>query len=121
MQRDTRTGPPTYADVSKAAQVYARAAPATGPHATEHVDAKPNDAILFDLLANWAPGEAIRNRILVNNPVAPYGFDWKRAQGQIYPPLTLKQPTDSGKSVFGNQSTALGKKIAKAIVTKKIT
>jgi Amidohydrolase len=47
----------------------------------------------------------------------------KRAQGQIYPPLSgdLKQPTDSGKSVFGNQSTALGKKIAKAIVTKKIT
>ena len=85
------------------------------------MDAKPNDAILFDLLANWAPGEAIRNRILVNNPVAPYGFDWKRAQGQIYPPLTLKQPTDSGNSVFGNQSTALGKKIAKAIVTKKIT
>ena len=47
----------------------------------------------------------------------------KRAQGQIYPPLSgaLKQPTDSGKSVFGSQSTALGKKIAKAIVTKKIT
>jgi predicted TIM-barrel fold metal-dependent hydrolase len=45
------------------------------PHPTEHADAKPDDAILFDLLANWAPGEAIRNRILVDNPVAPYGFD----------------------------------------------
>ena len=93
------------------------------PHATEHADAKPHDAILFDLLANWAPDEAIRNRILVDNPVGALWVRLKRAHGQIYPPLSgaLKQPTNSGKSVFGNQSTALGKKIAKAIVTKKIT
>jgi D-galactarolactone isomerase len=45
------------------------------PHPSEHADAKPDDAILFGLLANWEPGEAIRNRILVDNPVAPYGFD----------------------------------------------
>jgi predicted TIM-barrel fold metal-dependent hydrolase len=45
------------------------------PRATEKADAKLHDANLFDLLANWAPGEAIRNRILVDNPVAPYGFD----------------------------------------------
>jgi predicted TIM-barrel fold metal-dependent hydrolase len=45
------------------------------PHPTEHADAKPNDAILFDLLADWAPDEAIRNRILVDNPAALYGFD----------------------------------------------
>ena len=43
--------------------------------------------------------------------------------GQMYPPPSgaLKQPTDSGNSVFGSQSTACGKKIAKAIVKKKIT
>ena len=41
------------------------------PHPSEHADAKPDDAILFGLLANWEPGEAIRNRILVDNPVAP--------------------------------------------------
>jgi hypothetical protein len=41
----------------------------------EEPDAKPNDAILFDLLADWAPDEAIRNRILVDNPTALYGFD----------------------------------------------
>ncbi len=45
------------------------------PHPSEHADAEPDDAILFGLLANWEPGEAIRNRILVDNPVAPYGFD----------------------------------------------
>jgi hypothetical protein len=45
------------------------------------------------------------------------------AYGQMYlaPSGGLKQPIDSGNSVFGNQSTALGKKIAKAIVMKKIT
>jgi len=31
---------------------------------------KPDDALLFDLLATWAPDEKIRNRILVQNPEA---------------------------------------------------
>jgi predicted TIM-barrel fold metal-dependent hydrolase len=35
---------------------------------------KPDDALLFDLLAEWAPNEATRNRILVTNPEALYGF-----------------------------------------------
>jgi D-galactarolactone isomerase len=35
---------------------------------------KPNDAMLFDLLADWAPSETIRNRILVENPETLYGF-----------------------------------------------
>ena len=35
---------------------------------------KPDDAVLFDLLAVWAPDEATRNRILVQNPEALYGF-----------------------------------------------
>ena len=30
--------------------------------------------MLFDLIAQWAPDEAIRNRILVDNPAALYGF-----------------------------------------------
>jgi D-galactarolactone isomerase len=29
---------------------------------------------LFDQLAQWAPEERIRNRILVDNPAALYGF-----------------------------------------------
>jgi D-galactarolactone isomerase len=30
--------------------------------------------VLFDLLSVWAPDETIRNRILVDNPAALYGF-----------------------------------------------
>ena len=77
---DTRTGPPTYADVSRVAQAYVKASPermiwgSDWPHPTEKADAKPDDAILFDLLADWAPDEATRNRILVDNPAALYGF-----------------------------------------------
>jgi predicted TIM-barrel fold metal-dependent hydrolase len=33
-----------------------------------------NDGILLDLLAEWVPDEATRNRILVDNPAALYGF-----------------------------------------------
>jgi D-galactarolactone isomerase len=34
---------------------------------------KPDDAVLFGLLAQWAPDEATRNRMLVQNPEALYG------------------------------------------------
>ena len=34
----------------------------------------PDDAVLFDLLAEWAPDEKVRNRILVDNPAKLYGF-----------------------------------------------
>jgi predicted TIM-barrel fold metal-dependent hydrolase len=44
------------------------------PHPTEKADDKPNDAMLFDLLAEWAPDAALRRRILVTNPEALYGF-----------------------------------------------
>jgi predicted TIM-barrel fold metal-dependent hydrolase len=30
--------------------------------------------MLFDLIAQWAPDEATRNRILVDNPATLYGF-----------------------------------------------
>ena len=34
----------------------------------------PNDGDLMDLLALYAPDEAVRNRILVDNPARLYGF-----------------------------------------------
>ena len=77
---DTRTGPPAYADVSEVARAYVKAAPermvwgSDWPHPTEKADSKPDDAVLFDLMRDWAPDEAIRNRILVGNPAALYGF-----------------------------------------------
>jgi predicted TIM-barrel fold metal-dependent hydrolase len=75
---NTKLGPPTYADATKIAQAYVKAAPerlvwgSDWPHPTEKE--KPNDALLFDLLGVWAPDEKIRHRILVENPEALYGF-----------------------------------------------
>ncbi len=34
----------------------------------------PNDGALIDMLADWVPDEAVRNRILVDNPAQLYGF-----------------------------------------------
>jgi len=35
----------------------------------------PNDGALFDQLADWAPDAAVRDKILVTNPEALYGFE----------------------------------------------
>jgi predicted TIM-barrel fold metal-dependent hydrolase len=78
---DTKIGPPTYADATAVAAAYVKAAPdqlvwgSDWPHPTEQGKAVlPDDALLFDLLAQWAPDEAVRNRILVDNPAKLYGF-----------------------------------------------
>src|SRR5438045_2973487 len=76
--QDTKVGAPTYADATPTAQAYVKAAPermpwgSDWPHPTEKD--KPDDAILIDLLAQWVPAEATRNRIMVQNPEALYGF-----------------------------------------------
>ena len=76
--QDSKFGPPTYADVGTVARAFIQAAPerlvwATDwPHGTEQI--KPDDALLFDLLADWAPDPAVRDRILVANPAALFGF-----------------------------------------------
>ena len=75
---NSKIGPPTYADATAIAQAYVKAAPerlvwgTDWPHPSPPV--KPDDAMLFDLLAAWAPEEATRNRILVANPEVLYGF-----------------------------------------------
>jgi predicted TIM-barrel fold metal-dependent hydrolase len=77
---DTNSGAPAYADKTAVAQAYIEAAPervvwgSDWPHPTETPEHKPDDAMLFDLLAEWAPDEAQRRRILVTNPEALYGF-----------------------------------------------
>ena len=77
---DTNSGAPTYADKVAVAQAYLKAAPermvwgSDWPHPTEKVEHKPNDATLFDLLSDWAPDAALRQRMLVSNPEALYGF-----------------------------------------------
>ncbi|MFI5178225.1 MAG: amidohydrolase family protein [Vicinamibacterales bacterium] len=75
---DTKAGPPTYADTSAVARAYVTAAPerlvwgSDWPHPTE--GQKPDDAVLFDLLTDWAPDARVRHRILVENPATLYGF-----------------------------------------------
>jgi len=72
--------PPRYAKAAPIAQAYVKAAPervvwgSDWPHPTEQD--KPDDAVLIDLLATeWAPDEATRHRILVENPEMLYGFE----------------------------------------------
>ena len=78
--QDTIVGPPSYTDTSKVAQAYVKAAPermvwaSDWPHPTQKENEKANDAVLFDLLTEWAPNEVTRQRILVENPATLYGF-----------------------------------------------
>jgi predicted TIM-barrel fold metal-dependent hydrolase len=75
---DSKTGPPLYADRTAMAQAYINIGPrrlvwgSDWPHPTAQT--KPDDAILLDLLAEWAPEEATRHRILVDNPAQLYQF-----------------------------------------------
>jgi D-galactarolactone isomerase len=75
---NTKDGPPGYADITQVAQAYIKAAPermvwgSNWPHPNE--TKKPDDAALFDLMSQWAPDQATRNRILVGNPAELYGF-----------------------------------------------
>src|SRR5918911_837205 len=74
----SKVGPPTYADAGAVAKAFVQLAPermvwgSDWPHPSEKT--KPDDALLFDLLAEWTPGESVRNRVLVENPAALYGF-----------------------------------------------
>jgi predicted TIM-barrel fold metal-dependent hydrolase len=76
---ESKVGPPTYADSSAAAMAFVKEASerlvwgSDWPHPTLRADAKPDDALLLDLLAEWAPQE-VRNRILVDNPAKLYDF-----------------------------------------------
>jgi predicted TIM-barrel fold metal-dependent hydrolase len=69
---------PAYAEASEVARTYVAAAPerlvwgSDWPHPTE-AD-KPDDAMLFDLLLDWAPDATTRQRILVENSAELYGF-----------------------------------------------
>lgn len=77
---DTKVGPPTYADSVAVARAFAAAAPnrvvwgSDWPHPTEKPDNKPDDAVLFDRLADCVPDEAARKRVLVDNPAELYDF-----------------------------------------------
>ncbi|MGE0310075.1 MAG: amidohydrolase [Lautropia sp.] len=70
---------PPYADVAPIARALALHSPerllwgSDWPHVNMNGRTMPNDADLFDLLAQWVPDDATRRRILVDNPRTVYG------------------------------------------------
>ena len=72
------SGPPDWADVAPEARALAKAAPermlwaSNWPHPGQK--SRPDEADLLDLLLDWVDDEAVRNRILVDNPAELYGF-----------------------------------------------
>lgn len=75
---DTKVGAPGYDDAGTLAQRFIDVAPerivwgSDWPHPS--AEAKPNDAMLFDLLGRWVPDAERRRAILVTNPAKLYGF-----------------------------------------------
>ena len=75
----SKVGAPNYDDVGALAKALVEIAPdrtlwATNwPHPTPGVP-KPDDAWMLDMLLDWVPEEAVRGKILVDNPARLYGF-----------------------------------------------
>ena len=75
----SKVGAPNYDDVGALAKALVKIAPdrmlwATNwPHPTPGVP-KPDDAWMLDMLLDWVPEEAVRGKILVDNPARLYGF-----------------------------------------------
>ena len=72
--------PPPYPSLTPLAHVFVKHAPermvwgSDWPHVNLDGMVMPNDGDLLDLLAEWVPDAAARNRILTQNPKALYGF-----------------------------------------------
>jgi len=75
---NSKEGTAAYPYLVEVGQAYLKAAPerviwgSNWPHPNETT--KPDDAVLFDLLTQWAPKKETRERILVTNPEELYGF-----------------------------------------------
>ena len=72
------SGPPDWADVTAEARALVKAAPermlwaSNWPHPGQ--TNPPDEADLLDLLLGWVDDDAVRNRILTENPAELYGF-----------------------------------------------
>jgi D-galactarolactone isomerase len=77
----SKTGGPDYADVGLLSSQLIAHAPermlwaSNWPHVSVQPPNYPDDAELLDLLLTWAPDEAVRKAILVDNPARLYGFN----------------------------------------------
>lgn len=76
----SKEGGTAFEDVGRLMRVLVKAAPeriiwgSNWPHALAEKIGYPDDAHLLDRLLDWAPDEAVRQRILVDNPAGLYGF-----------------------------------------------
>jgi len=76
----SQEGPPRYGDVARLAQALIRRFPervvwgTNWPHPSKRLE-PPDDALLLDLVAEWAGGGDVLERIMVVNPAKLYGFD----------------------------------------------
>ncbi len=84
----SRVGPPSWSDVGALATALVRQAPermlwaSNWPHPGQsHI---PDEADLLDLLLDWAPDEAVRHKILAENPAKLYGV--RAAGGEFATP-----------------------------------
>ncbi|MFL4973651.1 MAG: amidohydrolase family protein, partial [Microvirga sp.] len=77
MYEVSKAGPPLYDDVGRLATELVRIAPermlwaSNWPHPGQP---RQDEAVLLDTLLAWAPDDATRRRILVDNPAQLYGF-----------------------------------------------
>ena len=75
----SKTGAPKYEDVGGLAKALVKHAPermlwaSNWPHPSARAQ-PPDDVELMELLADWAPAERLRKKILVDNPAELYGF-----------------------------------------------
>jgi len=75
----SKSGPPRYEDKDRIARALIKAAPERMVWATNwpHPSFKknfPDEGRLLDLVADWTRDEALRKKILVDNPARLYGF-----------------------------------------------
>jgi D-galactarolactone isomerase len=74
----SRIGAPYFDDVAILANYFIAAAPermlwaSNWPHPGQ--SPRPDDAVLMDTLLNWVDNDALRRKILVDNPADLYGF-----------------------------------------------
>ncbi|HTJ98059.1 MAG TPA: amidohydrolase family protein [Bordetella sp.] len=74
----SKSGPPYYDDVSVLARALVAANPDRCLWASNYPHPgrpdRPDNADMLDMLLHWAPDEAVRRQILVNNPADLYGY-----------------------------------------------
>lgn len=76
----SKKGPPLYEDVGALAKTFVKTAPermmwaSNWPMPNPPGGIKPDDAAMLDIMLDWVPDEATRQKVLVDNAARLYGF-----------------------------------------------